>query len=598
MSKKQNKSDIKANNAASAADNIRHFSIIEKISDLGEYFFIALMTAAGFVGGILMVALKKVWLMLKKLGAFAAKGLKRFGVFIAKPFVRYFKAFSLGNTEMKTAFREKGFFKGCLEIFRVTGRILFGKRGVLVTLCNYALPVISCIFLINIISYANNMTYALKLTVNGDFFGYVTDEATFTAAEKMVQQRINYTGSTQNAVSFEAEYELEMVGQNPTLTKYQLANNLLASLDATVENGYGMYIGNSFYGALRDKEKIEQTLEELLDVYRTGAENENVQFEMPITFEPGLYLTDSMVSESSIIRLITSKKSIAAYYTAVEGDSPYGIATKLGMTMAEVARLNPGFSENTAVFVGDKFLMNQEEPFLAVTVTRTETYLEDTPYETQYVDDSTHYEGSTTVSQLGVYGSDSVTADVSYINGIEVRRKELSRHTITEPVPKIIAVGTKPIPPNSNISIQNVNGQFYWPVGSATGGKISEMVYARGGYWGHKGIDIVDYYGSPIVAADSGKVLVSRWYYDYGYCVIIQHENGLVTVYGHMSYLRVSEGQYVTQGQQIGDMGATGQATGTHLHFEIRRGGISGTKLDPIDYLPWHQRAPWCVEYY
>ncbi len=588
MGKNQNKSDYKANNAAeSAAENITHISISEKISDLGEYFFLLLMSAAFFFGGILTVALKKVWQQLKKIGAF-----------IVKRFVRYIKAFSLGKTEMRTAFRKKGFIKGCEESLKVIGRMLFGKRGVLVTLCNYALPVISCVFLFNLISYANNMTYALKLTVNGDFFGYVTDETTFIAANNLVQQRINYIGNEQNTVKFEAEYELEMIGHNPTLTKYQLADKLLTSLDATVENGYGMYIGNSFYGVLRDKEKVEQTLEQLLDVYRTGEENETVQFETPISFEPGLYLTDSMVNENSIIRLITSKKSVAAYYTAVDGDSPYGIASKLGMTMDQVAILNPGFSEKTEVLVGDKFLMNQEEPFLAVMVTRTETYIEDTPYETQYVDDSTHFEGSTTVSQLGVYGTDSVTADISYINGIEVRRKELSRHTITEPVPKIIAVGTKPIPPNSDISIQNVNGQFYWPVGSATGGKISEMVSARGGYSGHGGIDIVDYYGSPIVAADSGKVLVSRWYYDYGYCVIIQHDNGLVTVYGHMSYLRVSEGEYVTQGQQIGDMGATGRVTGTHLHFEIRRGGINGAKLDPIDYLPWHQRASWCVEYY
>lgn len=581
----------------SKADKARHINIADRVSDLGEYLFLSMMTAAGFIGGLCVFSLKWLGGQLKKFGAFLLRGLKRHGAFLVKPFIRYQKAISLSAKELTAAYHE-GVLKGIGATLRVFGRLFFGKRGIAVTLFNWMLPVISCIFLFNIVSYANNMTYALRLTVNGDFIGYVNDEATFTAAEKMVQQRINYTGSTQNAVTFEPEYELEMVGQNPTLTKYQLANTLLSSLDATVEEGYGMYIGNSFYGALRDKERIEQTLEQLLDVYRTGAANETVQFELPITFEPGLYLTDSMVNENSIIRLITSKKSVAAYYTAVEGDSPYGIANKLDMTMEEVARLNPGFSETTMVYVGDKFLIDQEEPFLAVTVTRTEQYEENTPFETLYVDDNTHYEGGTTLAQLGEYGKDAVVADVSYINGVEVRRKELSRRTLTEPVPKIIAVGTKPIPVNQIVSIQNVSGQFYWPVGSATGGKISEMVYARGGYYNHSGIDIVDYYGSPIVAADSGKVLVARWYYDYGNCVIIQHDNGLVSLYGHMSYIHAKEGQYVTQGQLIGDMGATGRVTATHLHFEIRVGGISGTRVDPIDYLPWHQRAPWCVEYY
>ena len=71
-----------------------------------------------------------------------------------------------------------------------------------------------------------------------------------------------------------------------------------------------------------------------------------------------------------------------------------------------------------------------------------------------------------------------------------------------------------------------------------------------------------------------------------------------MTLYGHMSYVHVDVGEYVTQVQQIGDMGATGRVTATHLHFEVRVGGKEGYRADPINYLPYHQRAAWCRELY
>lgn len=574
-------------------------SVYDAISGLGMYLFMTLMSAAGFIGGLLVQLLAELGRLLARLGRVLAGLFKRLGGVLAKPFVRYGKAFDMGRKDVKKAAEEKGAFAAFRAALRMAGRVFFGKRGLAVTICNYALPVISCVFLFGVVSYANSTTYAVKLYVNEDFVGYINDETVFTAAEKIVQQRINYMDENTEPVTFEPSYEVDTVGYStPLLTQYQLADRMLESMGAQIESGFGMYIGNSFYGALADKSAIEDTLEALLDVYRTGNATETVKFESPISFEPGLYLADSMVSEDSIIKLITSKKKVAAYYSAVEGDSPIGICTKLGLTMDELAALNPDFSEDTSIYVGDKFLIDEEEPFLAVTVTRTEQYEEKTKYETEYVNDSSRYEGATYTITVGEYGTEAVTADVSYINGVEVRRKVTSRVTLTEPVTEVIGVGTKPIPRGQIVSIQNVSGQFYWPVGSATGGKISEMVEARGGYWGHSGVDIVDYYGSPIIAADSGTVILAGWYYGYGNCVMIQHSNGIVTLYGHMSYIHVYAGEYVTQGQQIGDMGATGQVTATHLHFEVRVGGRDGYRADPINYLPYHQRAAWCRELY
>ena len=570
-------------------------SVSDRFYDLGTYLFMTMMTMVGFVGGLLASAFCFLGKQLAKIGRFLLTFLKRFAFFLFKPFIRYAKAFRMGKSEIVRAKKEKGVMGAVAASLRVFSRTMFGKRGLAVTIFNYALPIFSCVFLFNVVSYANSMTYALKLSVNGDFVGYIDEETVFTNAEKIVQQRINYMDGNTETVTFEPTYTLEMVGYGSTLTQYQLADKLLSSMDAQIEYGYGMYIGNAFQGVVTNKEKIESTLDYLLDVYRTDSVNETVAFEKDIIFEPGLYLSESIVSEDSIINLITTKQQVAAYYTAVNGDSPYLIASKLGMTMEEVAALNPGFSENSAIYVGDTFLINEEKPFLAVTVTRTETLEEYVSYDTQYVDDSTRYIGAQVTTQEGEYGVDLVTADISYINGVEVRRKELARRTISDPVTEIIAVGTKARPTHLDSSIQNVEmGQMYWPVGGIDGGAISETMYGYGGYYNHKGVDIAAPYGTPIYAADSGQVILSQWYYDYGYCIMIQHSNGIKTVYGHCSWLHVNVGDYVTQGQQIADVGSTGRSTGNHLHFEVR---INDICVYPLDYLPWHKRLPSCYEY-
>lgn len=580
--------------AQNDTDNKESKSAFDIINGIGEYLFTVLLTAISAIRAAALRACDTVGRAMKRLGGIFAGWFRLHAEILSRPFERYSRSIKLGNARVRKVREEKGALAAIPARVKIIGKVLFGKRGIAVTICNYALPVISMLFLFSVVTYANNQTYAVQLNINGEFFGYIDDETVFTDAERMVQQRITYMDSNTEIVTFEPSYSVAMVGYGSTLTKYQLADKMLSSIDAEIEFAYGLYIGNSFYGAVVDRDKIDQTLEDLLDVYRTGNATEKVEFESKITYEPGLYLSESIVSENSIIRQITSKKSVAAYYTAVEGDSPIGICSKLDMTYEEMAALNPGFGADTAIFIGDKFLINQEEPFLAVTVTRQEVYDERTPYETVYQNDSTRYEGSSVIVQSGERGTDRLTADVSYINGVEVRRKVLNRVTVSEPVDEVVSIGTKPVPINEVVSIQNVAiGEMYWPVGGS-GGQISEMMYGYGGYYDHSGIDIVDYWGAPIVAADSGKVILASWYYGYGNCIMIQHSSGIVTVYGHLSQIRTYVGEQVTQGQLIGDMGATGQVTGTHLHFEVR---INGVCYNPINYLPWHRRAPWCVEY-
>jgi murein DD-endopeptidase MepM/ murein hydrolase activator NlpD len=94
------------------------------------------------------------------------------------------------------------------------------------------------------------------------------------------------------------------------------------------------------------------------------------------------------------------------------------------------------------------------------------------------------------------------------------------------------------------------------------------------GLHGHNGVDLGAPVGTPILAAASGEVMISRmgWNGGYGNYVVIQHDNGTQTVYGHASKLLVTEGQEVKQGQTIALVGSTGESTGPHLHVEVRGG--------------------------
>ncbi len=98
----------------------------------------------------------------------------------------------------------------------------------------------------------------------------------------------------------------------------------------------------------------------------------------------------------------------------------------------------------------------------------------------------------------------------------------------------------------------------------------------------HSGIDIGAYYGSSILAADSGVVIEAGWIGGYGNTVMIDHGGGYSTLYGHCSTLYVRNGQIVSQGEPIAAVGSTGNSTGPHLHFEVR---INGDPVDPLGFI-------------
>ena len=139
-----------------------------------------------------------------------------------------------------------------------------------------------------------------------------------------------------------------------------------------------------------------------------------------------------------------------------------------------------------------------------------------------------------------------------------------------------------------------------WPVGGSDGGVLGEPVWWHGGYWGHKGVDILAPYGTPIWAAENGYVVEAAydgaWNGGRGNYVVIQGDSGLKTLYYHASEVVVYKGQRVTAGDCIAYVGLTGQTYAYHLHFGVQ---VGETYLNPTDYLPSHQmNANYINSYY
>ena len=130
----------------------------------------------------------------------------------------------------------------------------------------------------------------------------------------------------------------------------------------------------------------------------------------------------------------------------------------------------------------------------------------------------------------------------------------------------------------------NATGSFLWPVASYV--YVSSRFGLRvhpitGEKKSHTGIDIASNQGTAVYASDGGSVTLAGWNGGYGNCIMIDHGNGYVTLYGHLSSISVSVGQTVSQGATIGAVGSTGNSTGPHLHFEVLK---NGTRIDPEQF--------------
>ncbi|MBV7505047.1 peptidoglycan DD-metalloendopeptidase family protein [Bacillus sp. sid0103] len=258
-------------------------------------------------------------------------------------------------------------------------------------------------------------------------------------------------------------------------------------------------------------------------------------------------------------------------YVIKEGDVLEIIADDHNMKLADILDVNPGLSKDSLLKIGSQINLTVPKPFIEVIVEKEVNKKEEIPYKHTVVEDKSLLKGKKKVKQEGKSGSRSVTYKISEQSGVTVNKAEVKETILKQPVDEIVIKGTKVIPSRGD-------GTFAWPT---VGGYISSK---QGPRWGrmHKGIDIARPSNRTIKAADNGVVVSAGWGGGYGNKIVIDHRNGFRTLYGHMSSLKVRVGQTVSKGSAIGIMGATGDATGVHLHFEVYK---NGSLVNPLSYL-------------
>lgn len=417
-------------------------------------------------------------------------------------------------------------------------------------------------------------TSGTTVLFNGVELATVSSEEEAQAARLAVERSISDVVGYQYTVSDSVvSYATHLTARSAVTDVETLETALSDSLNM-VEHGYALYVDGAFIGATQTEGAYEELLEQVSAAYR----NENtvsLSFVEDISIQEGDYSVDRFTNLADTALLLNSTKTGEVTYTVEAGDCWSMIAQDHDLTSKELETLNPGYDIDK-LQIGDVLLISRSVPYLTVVATQMEYYTTQVPYEIEYVDDDSMWQGDTRVLTKGVYGSADVEAKVTYQGAEEVERVVITETITTQPTTEIQARGTKERPSWAP------TGTFRWP----TSGTITSPFgyrYIFGSTSFHGGIDIANRKGTNIVAADGGIVSYAGWKSGYGYVVIIDHTNGYETYYAHCSQLLVSAGDKVYKGEHIAEMGSTGRSTGNHLHFEVRYGG---ERKNPINYLP------------
>lgn len=461
--------------------------------------------------------------------------------------------------------------------FHTLGRGLKRNGFLFKTMLNYIAPVVGVVILVYTVNAVSSVKIMLEVRYEGQLLGYIEEESVYSHAMTMFQQRIIYE---EGDTPFQAkpEFRLSAVAGNTPVGEEALVDRMVALSTKDIVESNGIYIDDVFHGAVKDVTEINETVEALLESYRTDAENETVELVRPFRVVTGLYPTTSVVEEQEILDLLNSEVAGEVTYTIQSGDTPSGVASAHGIDYADFKALNPDCEER--FLIGDTVYLAKSEPYMAVKVIRRETRTEEKKYKTETTEDSTKSVTYSKVTQKGVNGITEITEDIEYVNGIEVGRTEVSTKVIQKLKNEKIVVGTK-ITGSSTLAGggTTLNGlNFIWPL---NGGRIGDN-YGWRDYRMHYGQDIIAGVNTEIYAAEDGTVELSRWYSTFGRCVIIDHGGGVKTLYAHANRLVVSAGQKVKKGDVIALVGSTGWSEGYHLHFELR---VNGSRIDPKPYI-------------
>lgn len=410
-----------------------------------------------------------------------------------------------------------------------------------------------------------------EVKLDGQSLGYVEDPSQVTELVERVEERISAYLNAPYNLDVDLSYSMRYMDRTEPLDEALLEQRLFASVDDRSRR-YILTVDGETIGASESRTALEMMLRRILLNSVDNATQVNTSFASDVVITE---TTSDAVDTTTIAEMekkLTANKAETKIYTVQSGDTVSAIGQRYGMSVSEIQALNPAL-DPAKIKIGQELTLSGAVPYLSVQQTITESYVEAIPYETLIEYDDSMYTNTSKIKTPGVNGSADVVADVTYINGEETAREVLSYQVTAEPVSAVKLVGTKERPRYM------ATGKFIKP---SNGRYSSGYGYRPNLGDTHTGVDFAGATGTNIWASDGGVVIHAGWKGNYGYCVIIDHQNGYTTYYAHCSKLLVKVGQKVAQGEIIAKVGNTGRSFGSHVHFEIR---YKGRHQNPLKYI-------------
>lgn len=326
------------------------------------------------------------------------------------------------------------------------------------------------------------------------------------------------------------------------------------------------FVGADAYQAYIDDNqvKIETTGEDIENVYI----NEDITVrETNIPVNETIYTDDDELANY----LLYGKNQMMTEYTVQAGDTVENVAFNNKISPEELLLSNAALTSTTnLLYPGQKLKIVETNPQISVV---EESYVVK-DIESQYMTEERYDDniviGQDKVIQKGEKGLERVSQKVRKVNGAINYVDPQGKTVLKEPINKIVVKGNKYIPDVGSTSSWGWPTDSGWTLSSGYVWRTNPVTHKREL---HGGLDISGTgYGSKIYATNNGRVKEASYHYSFGNHVIIDHNNGYLTLYAHMSRINVKVGQVVGRGDVIGFVGMTGTATGPHVHYEIWKG--------------------------
>jgi len=413
----------------------------------------------------------------------------------------------------------------------------------------------------------------LLVEVDGLQIGLISsEEALNEILDALNEEAADYYGMPVRAeekVTY-SEVFLPMEKGEPDKISAQLRNMLSYKVAARMVSVNGIDVL-----PLATEDEVALLYEQMASAFTPNSSNvllEDVQVDERITTRDYYCYPEEISNAETLAAILLRGTDRREVYLVSRGDSLWKIARDYSLSVDELKEANPQI-KGDRLQIGDELSLIVPEPMVNVYTVERLTIEEKIPFSVKHVNDDSLWKMQTQIIEAGEYGIKEIVYQVTRENGVETTRTFMSEEVVKEPKTQLVAQGTATIPSRGT-------GDFLWPV--AGGGRITSGYGWRSGGF-HSGLDVGARKGTSVLAADSGVVVFSGWDGGYGNSVVIFHGN-YYTRYGHNTENKVSAGQAVNKGDVIGTVGITGQATGYHLHFEVRTGGVYGKAYDPLDF--------------